>query len=90
MSFLTGEARTASVRAIEGATVIEISASLFRPIVRGRPAILEELIDIMSKRVGTERRSRQSLLSKVSAAIFGPSSDKYTPSASPHAAEVRA
>jgi CRP-like cAMP-binding protein len=85
MSFLTGEARTASVRAIEGATVIEISASLFRPVVRDRPAILEELTDLMSKRVETERRSRKSLLSKVSAAIFGPSFDEYTPSASPHA-----
>ncbi|MEO5817130.1 MAG: cyclic nucleotide-binding domain-containing protein [Gemmatimonadaceae bacterium] len=85
-SFLTGQARTASVRAIEIATVIEISASLFRPVVRDRPAILEELIDLMSKRVETERRSKKSLLSKVSAAIFAPAFDESTPFASPHSA----
>jgi CRP-like cAMP-binding protein len=86
MSFLTGQARSASVRAVESAIVIEISASLFRPVVRDRPAILDELTDLMSKRVETERRSRESLRSKVSTAIFAPSFDEYTPSVSPHAA----
>jgi len=86
MSFLTGEARTATVRAVETAIVMEISASLFRPVVRDRPAILEELIDLMSKRVDTEGRSKESLRSKVSAAIFGSSFDEYTPSPGPHAA----
>lgn len=86
MSFLTGQARTASVRAIESAIVIEISASLFRPVVRDRPAILEELTDLMSKRTESERHSRKSLRSKVSAAIFAPSFDEYVPSANPHAA----
>jgi hypothetical protein len=86
MSFLTGQARTASVRAVESAIVIEISASLFRPVVRDRPAILEELIDLMSKRGDAEGHSKESLRSKVSAAIFAPAFDEYTLSASPHAA----
>ena len=86
MSFLTGQVRTASVRAVESATVIEISASLLGPVVRERPAILDELTDLMSRRVETERRSRKTLRSKVSAAIFAPTFDEDTPSATPRSA----
>jgi CRP-like cAMP-binding protein len=55
MSMLTGEPRTASVRAIEDVTVLEISAADFRQIVVAQPAVLDQVSTIIgSRRTGLE------------------------------------
>ena len=51
MSMLTGDARTATVKAIEDAVVLEISAADFRALAEANPA----LIDHVSTVVGTRR-----------------------------------
>ena len=51
MSMLTGDARTATVKAIEDSVVLEISAADFRSLAEANPA----LIDHVSTVVGTRR-----------------------------------
>lgn len=73
-AFLTGEPRTATVRAVEGATVIEIAARHLEPLVRDRPVLLEELGALMSRRRGAVKDDdgpTAGLLQLVAAAIFG-------------------
>jgi hypothetical protein len=72
MAFLTGQPRTATVRAVEGATVLEVSASALEPLARERPAIVEELTRVMQKRTekAADPEARRSLFQRVSAAIF--------------------
>ncbi|WP_257459261.1 cyclic nucleotide-binding domain-containing protein [Archangium lipolyticum] len=49
IAFLSGEPRTATVRATDSATVIEISAAHLKPLVEGRPAILEQITALVAK-----------------------------------------
>jgi CRP-like cAMP-binding protein len=71
MSFLTGQKRTATVRAVDGATVVEISAANLQPIVQARPAILRELTALMKKRQAPgEEDSFGVLLERISSAIL--------------------
>ncbi|NNF51981.1 MAG: mechanosensitive ion channel [Gammaproteobacteria bacterium] len=51
MSFLTGEPRGATVRALTDAYVLQLQREAFEPIVRARPEIAEQLGKIMAKRV---------------------------------------
>lgn len=73
VAFLTGAPRTATVRAVETATVIEIAASHLAPIVRERPVILEELSALMTRRreLAEEALTPAGLLERIAAAIFG-------------------
>ncbi|HJU42422.1 MAG TPA: mechanosensitive ion channel family protein [Vicinamibacterales bacterium] len=50
MSMLTGEARTATVRAIDDVTVLEISAADFRALAMSNPALLEHASTVVSTR----------------------------------------
>ncbi len=73
LAFLLGERRSATVRALDGATVLEVGAGLLRPLVEERPAILDTL-----QRLLEERRARndlpvgsESILLGLRKAIFG-------------------
>ena len=74
VAFLTAAPRTATVRAVDGATVIEIAARHLEPIVRERPVILEELTALMTRRrdLADDPLSPATLLARIAAAIFGP------------------
>ena len=50
MSMLTGDARTATVRAVDDATVLEISASQFRLLAVANPALLDHVSAVVSSR----------------------------------------
>ncbi len=73
VAFLTGQRRSATVRAVDGATVIEIAARHLEPIVRARPVILEELTALMTRRkeLADAQVPIAGLLERVAAAIFG-------------------
>lgn len=72
VAFLTGQPRTATVRALETATVIEIAARHLEPIVRERPGILDELTALMTARqhVGDDLPAA-GLVQRLLASIFG-------------------
>jgi CRP-like cAMP-binding protein len=55
MSLLTGQRRSATVRAIEGAVVYEIGARQYGPCLRRHPELLADLAAIMRERL-EERR----------------------------------
>lgn len=73
VAFLTGQPRGATVRAVDGATVVEIAARHLEPIVRERPAILEALTALMTRRqeLASEALQAGGLLERIAAAIFG-------------------
>ena len=55
MSMLTGEARTATVKAIEDAVVLEISAADFRSLAEANPALIDHVSAVVStRRTGLE------------------------------------
>jgi CRP-like cAMP-binding protein len=57
MSLLTGQRRSATVRAIEGAVVYEIGARQYGPCLRRHPELLADLASLMATRL-KERRAR--------------------------------
>jgi CRP-like cAMP-binding protein len=72
LAFLLDEPRSATVRAVEHAVVLELSAAALRPVVEARPAVLQALTDLLEQR---RRRSNESvgqggLLDRVRRAIF--------------------
>ena len=55
MSMLTGEPRTATVRAIDDASVLEISAAHFRNLALANPALLDHVSAVVgSRRIGLD------------------------------------
>jgi CRP-like cAMP-binding protein len=50
MSMLTGDARTATVKAIEDAVVLEISAADFRALAATNPSLLDHVSTVVSSR----------------------------------------
>ena len=50
MSLLTGEARSATVKALEHATVIRVDKALFSTILASNPDIIEQLGKVMAQR----------------------------------------
>jgi CRP-like cAMP-binding protein len=72
-SFLLGERRSATVRAIDSAIVLEVGASLLRPLVERRPAILERLRSVLETRERTERGTMtpEALLTRLRRNILG-------------------
>lgn len=55
MSMLTGEARTATVKAIEDVVVLEISAADFRALAEANPALIDHVSAVVStRRTGLE------------------------------------
>lgn len=73
VAFLTNQPRTASVRAVGTSTVIEIDARHLEPLVRERPAILDALTALMTRRQARADAPAVigGLLQRISAAIFG-------------------
>ena len=72
LAFLVGEKRSATVRAIEQATVLELGAAQLRPFVEARPALLDGLVALLEER---RRRNLEPavsgrLLDRVRRAIF--------------------
>ncbi len=72
-SFLTGEKRTAAVRAIDFALMIEVSADNLRPIVEKRPGLIKELAKTMEARKNANENTLvdKNLMSKISSTLFG-------------------
>jgi hypothetical protein len=72
ISFLTGQPRSATVRATDGALVVELAASDLRVVVRGRPELLEALTEEMVRRLERDRRDkgRASLRKKIAAFLL--------------------
>ena len=72
-SFLTGEPRSATVRATDGALVVELAAADLQPLVRSRPALLDSLTDVLARRQEDNRaeRSRSKLFTQVSGFLLG-------------------
>ena len=54
MSVLTGEPRSATVRAIEGAVVYEVGRLQYAPILAGRPELVDALTRAMVPRLQTQ------------------------------------
>jgi CRP-like cAMP-binding protein len=50
MSLLTGEPRSATVRAIDDVEVVPVTAEAFRRIVAGNPAVLEAMAGVINRR----------------------------------------
>jgi hypothetical protein len=67
-SFLTGEPRSATVRATDGALVVELAAADLQPLICSRPSLLEDLTDVLARRQENSvgGRSRASLFAQVS------------------------
>jgi CRP-like cAMP-binding protein len=57
MSLLTGEPRSATVRALDGAVVYEVSREQYGPILREHPELVDVLTKLMVRRLA-ERRDR--------------------------------
>jgi CRP-like cAMP-binding protein len=51
MSLLTGAPRSATVRAVDGATVYEIARQQYEPLLRSRPSLLDDLALIVEERL---------------------------------------
>lgn len=73
LAFLLGSPRSATVRALDEATVLEVGAALLRPLVEERPIILEGLEALLRARTprGEGAPSGGSLLDTLRVAIFG-------------------
>jgi hypothetical protein len=73
VAFLTGAPRSASVRAIDAATVIEIAARHLEPIARARPAVVEQLGALMTRRreLALADAPVATLRQRIAAAILG-------------------
>jgi CRP-like cAMP-binding protein len=56
MSLLTGEPRTATVRALDGAVVYEIGAQQYGPLLRAHPQLVDVLARVMVDRLRERRR----------------------------------
>jgi CRP-like cAMP-binding protein len=56
MSLLTGEPRTATVRARDGAVVYEIGARQYAPVLRAHPELVAVLAQLMVDRLRERRR----------------------------------
>jgi CRP-like cAMP-binding protein len=61
MSLLTGDPRTATVRALDDALLMEIDADAFRTFVVGRPDVLAAITRAVAERRLELERSRSSL-----------------------------
>ncbi len=56
MSVLTGDPRTATVSAVDDATVLEITADTFRKLAEVHPRVVEQIsLDVAARRAGLER-----------------------------------
>ncbi len=54
MSLLTGAARAATVRAVDGATVYEIGSLQYEPIMRARPELADTIADEVTARMAQQ------------------------------------
>ena len=63
MSLLTGEPRSATVRAIDGAVVYEVGRRQYEPILAGRP----ELVDALDARDGVAPALQDEMLERYDA-----------------------
>ena len=64
MSLLTGDPRTASVRAVGDCTVVEITADAFRAFVMNRPALVERIGTVIAERRAGIARARAAVASQ--------------------------
>lgn len=58
MSLLTGAPRSATVRAVGDVTVVEIGRHQYEPLLRARPALLDNLADVVYARLLDRARAR--------------------------------
>ena len=70
ISLLTGARRTATVRAVDGAVVYEIGKQQYEPLLKARPAIVDQLVVIMEEHLrSTQAQQDAGDSGKESAAI---------------------
>jgi CRP-like cAMP-binding protein len=75
LALLTGEPRSATVRAIDYGLLLEIEKPALQPILDRRPRIIDALSDLLAGRSqgarGSNRTSRASLVSRMSEYLLG-------------------
>ena len=81
MSLLTGQRRSATVRAIEGAVVYEIGECQYGPCLRRHPELLADLAAMMRERLAERREvldrydaesESVDLIGRIRGALFAP------------------
>ena len=58
MALLTGDARTATVRAASDVTVFEVPSNALKPILEKRPEVIDSMSQLIAKRQMTEEQAR--------------------------------
>lgn len=58
MALLTGDARTATVKAASDVTVFEVPSNALRPILEKRPEVIDSMSQMMAKRQMSEEQAR--------------------------------
>ena len=56
MSLLTGEPRTATVRALDGAIVYEVDSHQYAPVLQAHPQLVDVLAELMADRLRARRK----------------------------------
>jgi CRP-like cAMP-binding protein len=64
ISLLTGAPRSATVRAVDGGAVYEIGRQQYEPIIKERPAIIDELALVMERNLQNIRAHRDAFNAK--------------------------
>jgi CRP-like cAMP-binding protein len=91
MSLLTGEPRSATVRAADAALVYEIGWRQYEPLLRAHPDWIDELAEIMEQRLrerhakleAYEVRGRQEIARRIRRRFFGGMHDTAATAAAP-------
>lgn len=71
VSFLTGAKRSSTVRALEQALVIELHSDHLKPIVQGRPHLLEAFTALMETRLRDSEEQSQEYAEGKGRSLFG-------------------
>src|SRR5262249_61135122 len=69
MSLLTGEPRSATVRAVDGAVVYEIGASSYGPVLQAHPELVDVLAELMAQRL-RDRAGRDAIARRIRRRLF--------------------
>jgi CRP-like cAMP-binding protein len=78
MSLLTGEPRTATLRALDGAVAYEIGARQYAPLLRDNPDLLDLLADLMLTRIRDRgerldaHEARTTIAARIRSTLFAP------------------
>jgi CRP-like cAMP-binding protein len=74
MSMLTGDSRTATVRAVTDVQVLEIAASDLRPLVQATPGLVEHISSVVETRRAGLARAEATAAAAAAARLQAPQS----------------